>query len=128
VIRSMGLAALMVAMAACGTAAPDLRATDLPTDGQGLFEARAMGNRPGCITCHSTEPGEDLVGPSLAGVGQSAASRVEGMDPERYLRQSIVDPDAHLVEGYKSGLMPGDLVTILSDEQIQALIDYMEGL
>jgi nitric oxide reductase subunit C len=118
--------AFAIILAACGEPAIG-GSTDL-TDGSELFAATVLGNRAGCITCHSLEPGVQLVGPSLAGIGSVADTRVEGLDAERYLRQSIVEPNAHLVDGYEKDVMPGDYVLSLTDPQIQALVDYLEGL
>ncbi len=120
------VAVLALAVSACGSPAVG-GSTDL-TDGADLFAATVLGNRPGCITCHSLEPGVNLVGPSVAGVGSVAGSRVEGLDAAQYLRQSIVDPNAHVVEGFDDDVMPGDYVLSLTDPQVEALVEYMEGL
>lgn len=117
---------LALVLAGCGEPAIG-GSTDL-TDGSELFAATVLGNRPGCITCHSLEPGVNLVGPSVAGIGAVAGTRVEGLDAERYLRQSIVEPNAHLVEGYEKDVMPDDYVLSLTDPQIEALVEYLEGL
>jgi mono/diheme cytochrome c family protein len=126
-LKRLMLAVVFVSMlSACGTPAIG-GSTDL-TDGSELFAAPVLGNRPGCITCHSLEPGVNLVGPSIAGIGSVAGTRVEGLDAARYLRQSIVEPNAHLVEGYEDDVMPEDYVLTLTDSQIEALVEYMEGL
>jgi mono/diheme cytochrome c family protein len=126
-LKRLMLAVVFVStLSACGTPAIG-GSTDL-TDGSELFAAPVLGNRPGCITCHSLEPGVNLVGPSIAGIGSVAGTRVEGLDAARYLRQSIVEPNAHLVEGYEDDVMPEDYVLTLTDSQIEALVEYMEGL
>lgn len=117
---------LAVALAACGE--PAIGGSSELTEGSELFAANVLGNRAGCITCHSLEPEVQLVGPSVAGIGAIAGSRVDGLSAEQYLRQSIVEPNAHLVEGYEKDVMPGDYVLSLTDPQIQALVDYLEGL
>jgi mono/diheme cytochrome c family protein len=125
-MRSRVLPVIALLLSACGSPAIG-GSTDL-TEGADLFAATVLGNRPGCITCHSLEPGVNLVGPSIAGVGSVAGSRVEGLDAEQYLRQSIVEPNAHVVEGYEDDVMPEDYVLTLTDPQIEALVEYMEGL
>ncbi|MGF1666002.1 MAG: c-type cytochrome [Acidimicrobiia bacterium] len=122
--RALMVMALL--LSACGSPAIG-GSTDL-TGGADLFAATVLGNRPGCITCHSLEAGVNLVGPSIAGIGSVAGSRVEGVDAEKYLRQSIVEPNAHIVEGYEDDVMPEDYVLTLTDSQIEALVEYMEGL
>ena len=98
------------------------------TDGQALFERRAIGNQAGCVTCHSLEPGVRLVGPSLADVEASAAAA--GFDDTRaYVRQSIVDPEAYTVPGYDDAKsMPTTFAEMLDEQQIEAIIDYLTGL
>ena len=95
------------------------------TDGEELFMLRAMGGEPGCVTCHSLAAGSTIVGPSLAGIADRAAGRVGGLDAPSYLEQSIVDPDAFVVEGFESGKMPGVWGEVLSAEQIDALVQYL---
>jgi cytochrome c551/c552 len=120
------IVALALLVAGCGNPAVG-GSTDL-TGGEELFNATVLGNRAGCVTCHSLEPDVRLVGPSMAGIGSRAANTVDGMDAETYLRQSIVEPNAHLVDGFDDDVMPGDYVLNLTDAQIDALVDYMEGL
>ena len=69
--------------------------------------------------------GTTIVGPSMVGVADRAGTRVPGLDGRAYLRQSIVDPDAHVVDGFEEGKMPQIWADILTDVQIDALIDYL---
>lgn len=67
----------------------------------------------GCVACHtvgSVQGAVGEVGPNLSTVASLAGSRVEGLSAEGYLRQSIEDPGAFLVEGF-GPLMPGGLAT-----------------
>ena len=91
-------------------------------DGRDVFADRTLG---GCGVCHSTRPGDDGVGPSLAGVATRASTRVEGLDAAAYLEQSIVDPDAFIVDGYRAGQMLPVYGERLSEQQIASLIDYL---
>ena len=83
---------------------------------------------PACNTCHSLEPDVTLVGPSLANIGTDAGSRVSGLSAEEYLRQSIVEPDTHIVEGFTPGIMPTTYGTQLTEEQINDLVAYLSTL
>ncbi len=96
-----------------------------PATGRGLFFESSLGASASCHICHALEPGIDKVGPSLAGIGTRAAERVPGMSAEAYLRESIVDPEAYIVEGFPPGLMLPDLGEKLSDEQIENLIAFL---
>jgi nitric oxide reductase subunit C len=92
---------------------------------------------PGCQACHSTAPGVNLAGPSLANIATRATELVQ--DPEYtgtaedaagYIRESIVAPHAHLVPGqmYSAGgrsFMPDNYTDQLSTEQIESLVAYL---
>ena len=94
-------------------------------EGKTLFAEQVVGAQPGCITCHSLEAETVLVGPPMAGIGSRAGSSVSGVSAEDYLRQSILDPDAHVVEGYDPGVMVQVWEEELTAEQIDNLIAYM---
>jgi len=95
-------------------------------DGEGLFAQPTIGGRAGCVVCHSITPGVIVIGPSLAGIGVTAGSRAG--DAAAYVRTSIIDPDAHIADGYVAGEMPGGWTDLLSAEEIEALVDYLVGL
>ncbi len=116
---------LVMVLAACGGAASS---GDGPVDGEELFEASVLAGQAGCITCHSLTPDKVLVGPSLAGLGSRAGSTVPGLSAEEYLRQSILDPDAYVVEGFEPGRMLSNWGEVLSEEEVDALVAYLEGL
>ena len=78
-----------------------------------------------CSACHST--GNDkIVGPGLAGVGDRAGSRVDGLSVDEYLEQSLREPDAFIVDGFTPGLMPN--WEKLGDDSIDALVTYLKTL
>jgi nitric oxide reductase subunit C len=92
---------------------------------------------PGCQACHSTAPGVNLAGPTLAGIGSRAAELVQSPDysgaaedAEGYIRESIVQPHAHLVPGqmYSAegrSFMPDNYTEQLTAEQIESLVAYL---
>ena len=57
-------------------------------------------------------------------LGSEAGSRIDGMTAEEYLYQSIVDPDAHQLEGWELN-MPRNYEEILSAQEIDDLIAYL---
>ncbi len=120
----------MVLTACGGDSATDDTSSDTglavtSTDGEELFKRTVLANNGGCIACHSLTPDKVLVGPSLADIGATAATRIPGTSARDYLLQSITDPDAFLVEGFDPGRMPGNWTDGLSTEQITAIVDYM---
>jgi cytochrome c2 len=113
------------ALAGCaggGKSAPLGTATFTPIEQQGaqLFSQY-------CISCHSRIPEEVIVGPSMAGIGERAANRVEGMEAREYIRASVMQPNAYVVEGFEE-LMPVTLAQELSEEELNAIIAYLMTL
>jgi nitric oxide reductase subunit C len=100
---------------------------DPVTLGEELYKGATIGSAssPGCVTCHSLEEGITLVGPSHAGVGTRAGTLVAGMSAEEYLKESITEPNAHIVDGFSPGVMYQNYAKELSTEQIEALVAYM---
>jgi len=103
----------------------DARVAGDPGAGARLFADTRGGTGAGCRICHSLQPGVKLVGPSLAGVGAAAATRVPGLSAEAYIRQSLTAPDAHIVDGYRAGQMPPDYLKRLSAAQVEDLVAYL---
>lgn len=95
-----------------------------PENGPAVFMAN------GCAACHtisSLSGASGMLGPSLDGLGKSAAERIAGKSPADYIRESIEQPNVFVVEGYPSGLMPSVRGNI-SDEDYKDLIAYLETL
>lgn len=113
---------LVLGLAACGGDGGAAPAEGDPVAGEAVYAQVAS---PTCGSCHSLSPGETIVGPSLAGMAEVAGQRVSGQSAEAYLRESILDPDAYLVEGFGPGIMPSTYSTQLSDEQITDLVAYL---
>jgi cytochrome c551/c552 len=89
--------------------------------------ARRIFSQFGCNACHTlTDAGaQGTVGPSLNGIGARAASAVAGLEAASYIEQSILDPEAHVVEGFPSGVMPPNFGERLTAEELQTLVDYL---
>ena len=97
-----------------------------PATGEEIYDTRYM--RAGgvkCSECHTLE--EQGAGQivSLASLSEQAAERVEGMSAEAYVRQSILDPNAHLIDGSSRSAMPANYGEILSDEEIDNLVAFL---
>jgi ferredoxin len=99
-----------------------------PAAGRRIYLEGSMGVNAGCRVCHSLDAKVNRVGPSFAHIGTRAATRVAGMSAAEYLYQSIVEPDAYVVEGFPQGLMLPDAARILTEEQIRDLVAYLMTL
>jgi mono/diheme cytochrome c family protein len=108
-------------------------ATDRPGEDEGaLAQAGLAGAKSGeqiftaagCGGCHTFGPAgtQANIGPSL----DDLASAAGNMPPEEFVRQSILDPDAQVAQGFNSGVMPS-FEGRLTDAQVQALVDYLLG-
>jgi mono/diheme cytochrome c family protein len=116
---------MLMGLAACGGDDGATPAGGDPQVGQQVFAEVAA---PACSSCHSLQAGEIVVGPSLAGIANVAGQMVSGQSAEAYLHESIVDPDAYVVEGFQAGIMPSSYGTQLSEQQINDLVAYLMAL
>jgi cytochrome c551/c552 len=128
------LSAVVLLLAACGgggdadSGGEDAGgASGNAANGETLYKQATIGsaNAPGCITCHSLEPDVVLVGPSHAGLGERAATAVDGMTAEEYLVQSIKEPNAHVTEGYTEGIMYQNYAQDLPNAQINDIVAFL---
>ena len=69
-----------------------------------------------------------MVGPSWHIVGATAGTRVDGESAEAYLYQSIVSPNAHVVEGFQPSLMPPTYRDTLTASQLADILAYLLNL
>jgi cytochrome c oxidase subunit 2 len=84
--------------------------------------------RRGCTSCHSID-GSKRVGPSFQdgfGSDRKYASGAAGVVDENYIRESILEPKALVVEGYQP-VMPS-YKGQLSDDDIDSIIAYLKTL
>ena len=80
----------------------------------------------GCIGCHSLEKDKRLVGPSLYGVWGRAATRKPNYGASEYIYESIVLPNAFVVDTYQSGLMPQTFAKQLKPQDIADILAWLE--
>jgi nitric oxide reductase subunit C len=119
-----------------GTAVPAAASSNPIALGEALFGKTP----PACFSCHSTQPGIQVVGPSLAGVGTRAAEILKNpaytgtaKTPEDYIRESILHPSVYVVPGPTfsaagQSIMPAIYQTMLKPEDIDHLVAYLATL
>jgi len=95
--------------------------------GEELYNQTTIGpaSAPGCVTCHSLEADVVIVGPSHNGVGTRAGTYEDGVSAEDYLHTSIMEPDAHLVEGFAAGIMYQNYADELDQSDIDDLVAFL---
>jgi cytochrome c oxidase subunit 2 len=93
----------------------------LPRLGERLYTQR------GCQSCHSLD-GSRKVGPTFQGLyGTTDHAMTDGSSvtvDENYLRESILKPEAKIVQGYQN-LMPG-AYSSLSERELSGLIEFIK--
>ena len=128
-----GLLVVMVLLAACGDGQADTTtqtaAVGDPERGREIWELSGGAvEGGGCQACHSLDGSEKTAGPFIAptwqGISERAGDRVPGLSAEEYLRESIVDPAAYIVEGY-SDFMPKGYRFLLSEEDLDNLVAFL---
>ena len=86
----------------------------------------------GCIACHSID-GSKIVGPSFKGLyGTQRTVTINGSQAnviadDNYIKSSIYEPDAAIVDGYSNGLMKS-YKNLISEEDIIQINEYLKGL
>ena len=81
-----------------------------------------------CTACHKTTT-ENLIGPGLGGLYNKMRKLEDGQSlqaDENYIRESILNPGAKIVQGYPNQMTP--FVGLLSEEELSGLIAYIKSL
>jgi cytochrome c oxidase subunit II len=98
--------------------------------GVGVHPALAILEKNGCLGCHSLD-GTKKVGPTFQGIwGRKVEVKTGGKEhevisDEAYLRRSIVEPSADVVEGYPPVMPP--FAGVLTEEEVRLVIDYFKS-
>lgn len=82
--------------------------------------AQEVIDRLGCAGCHDLEGSGADVGPPLAGIGQRYDRAT--------IRQSILDPNAKIADGFEPDIMPQDYAEQLRVSELELLLDYLQNL
>lgn len=88
--------------------------------------ANGKAGAPACVVCHGRPEGGEINAPNLRLINETAPERVAGISAEEYIRQSIVNPNEFVVDGYAADIMFQTYSDILTDEDIDALIAYLK--
>ncbi|MDX1435273.1 MAG: c-type cytochrome [Anaerolineales bacterium] len=128
-----------LAAAACSSAEATVDPLEIgdPEIGREVFSDT---QRTRCERCHTLDGGTYRPGPTLLGIPSVAGQRVADLSAAEYLRQSILDPQAYIVEGFADvaaiELMPAYTLTepgengqmevgTLTDDELNHLIAFL---
>lgn len=84
----------------------------------------------GCAGCHvldqpQTDTNRGLIGPNMGNLADHAGTRVEGLNASDYVHQSIMDPNAYVVDGYQANIMPQGLADRMTQEELDNLVAWL---
>jgi len=91
-------------------------------------KGKALISAKGCVACHTTD-GSKLVGPSYKGIYGSNVKLADGSTvkvDDNYIRESIENPTAKIVEGFPPSMPP--YKGLVSEEEITSIIQYIKSL
>jgi cytochrome c551/c552 len=79
----------------------------------------------GCGGCHRFAPAASTgnVGPDLDKLPEAASAA--GQELDAFTRESILDPDAVIAEGFTKGVMPAAIGASLSEVQLNDLVAFL---
>ena len=77
----------------------------------------------GCNACHSLDSEVTIVGPSMAGIADRAATRTS-LSADDYLRESINEPEAFIVPDFPNSMV----IPKLDADQVDDLIAYIKTI
>lgn len=128
---------LTALLAACGGDAPDGAASPAANASPSAAAAAITDPAPPafatCRSCHSTQPGQNGIGPTLAGIVGSKSGEVPGYPFSPALKKSGIVWDRARLDTWLKGpmkMVPGTkMVTPVADpEKRKVIIDYLETL
>lgn len=101
--------------------------TGRPAYGE-LIYREGKGEAPACINCHALSGDDFSLGPNMIGLKNRLPLEVTaGQTVEDYLHESIVNPNAYLVPGYRN-IMYGLYAEHLNEQDLSDLIAYLLAL
>lgn len=128
ILTIMLIVVVALLLSACGGGGGTAKAGD-PVRGKELYNRTTLGKKSaaGCVTCHKYDEsqGPAAAAPYTKGTATRAASRVPGMSAEEYIRESIINPDAYVVEGFSKGAMYQKWGEDLTPQEIEDLVAYL---
>ncbi len=84
---------------------------------------------PACATCHSLD-GSKLVGPTFKGLFGRKEKLNDGTEitaDAEYIKRSVKEPSAQIVEGFQAGQMP-PVYGALTDQELNDLVEFIKTL
>ncbi|MGK7344588.1 MAG: c-type cytochrome [Candidatus Nitrospinota bacterium M3_3B_026] len=103
---------------------------DEPEEAGPVASMEEFASKYECRMCHyipgiGMDPDETDVGPSLAELAKYRDGAPGGLKLRDYIRQSILDPNAVVVEGFDPDMMPADFGDRLRVSELEMAVEYL---
>ena len=110
---------ITVAITAQDVRVADARKQQAPSSSVSSHPGAALLTAQACVACHDVTGTARLVGPPLTDVGERLSAAE--------IRESIIDPNAVIAEGFQAGLMLQNFAEALTPEELDQLVSYLSG-
>ena len=117
------------ALAQTPTPAPDEAGMPAAPSAADVIEGASLVRQYTCLYCHSVD-GSPGIGPTWAGLYNSRVTLADGttvVANEDYIIQSIVSPNAQIVQGYQPNVMPA-FGAYLNLDQVEDMVAFIISL
>lgn len=125
-----GITLAAVIVAACGGPGSGTVVT-VPNASPEAQQGAQLVASQGCVGCHSTD-GAKASGPTFQHLAGKTVELKNGQSitaNDEYIRRSITNADAEIVDGYNSGVMSAYMDNQhLTDAEIDAMVAYIDSL
>lgn len=82
-----------------------------------------------CIYCHHVDPKDTrrfaLLGPDMGDIARRAETRMPGKSASEYLREAILDPNAHMSKEIPTDVMFTSYEKVLTAEEVDQLVVFL---
>jgi cytochrome c oxidase subunit II len=117
--------------AATTVTTPTGGSTTTAAGGSLVAQGQALSVSLKCANCHTTDASAG-VGPTWKGLAGSQVKLTDSTTvtaDDAYLKQSIMDPDKQIVQGFQAGVMSGVIKPgAVSATDVNALVAYIDSL
>jgi mono/diheme cytochrome c family protein len=121
VAGGLALAAAVMAVLAVTSGGDGGGQSAAPATAGQTADGRAVWLAQGCGSCHTLAAvnAHGDIGPDLAATLKGA--------PASYVRESIVNPNAHAAAGYSTGTMPEDYESRMTPAELDRLVGFLRA-
>lgn len=97
-----------------------------PVSNDPVVRGEAVFKSNGCIGCHTLGSiSSGTVGPNLTHIGTVGATRKPGMSAADYVKESILNPNAYVVQGFPQSVMPQNFSQVIKPDDLSDLIAFL---